>query len=187
MSSDPSITTFSGATPGALLDLFADEFAASLELLTSFRLDENDGAEVVEELPRYGDGDTVAVRLAVKGDFGVRVAYVQMPLPSALVIAGSLLMLPTADLLMATERDAPDSGEKHALMQVGHLVGAAFEALVQAKAGENTVSSFLGCQGVAAGEAPWVPDYDGAPYAIRKQMVAFEGVEPFEILIAIPV
>ncbi len=179
---------FRDSTATELLDLLAGEFAGSLELLTTFRLDEAvDDDQVVAELPTPYADTRVALRIGLKTSTAARLGFVSMPLPCSLVLAGSLLMLPMDELRRAGDRSAPDEAEKEALMEIGHLVGAAFNATLRTRFGKGIDVCFAGCQGVEGGSSPWVPGYAGEPLAIRKQLVAFGDLEPFEVLIVIPV
>lgn len=188
MSTATPSAVFGEVSTTELLDLVASEFAGSLELLTALRLEEAVAAdEIANELPRGGDEVRVALRIGIKGPGGPRLGFVSMPLACSLVLAGSLLMLPVDTLRASTERDAPDGMEKEAMMEIGHLLGSAFDTALRERFGEQIHSRFAGCQGVPGGESPWIPGYAGEPLAIRRQKIGVSDIDPFEILIAIPV
>lgn len=179
---------FGAATPSQLLDLIVDETAGSLSLLSDFSLADLGGAdEIVEDRPGADESVRIAFRYGFKSPKGVRMGYLQMPLDGALVLAGALLMLPTDALEAERQKDAPDEGHKEAIMEAGHLLGSAFHAALRKRHEASGEIKFFGCQGVAAGEAPWVSQYGGESFAVRRQNVAFATLDPFEVLIAIPV
>ncbi|MEL6428760.1 MAG: hypothetical protein AAFZ87_02105 [Planctomycetota bacterium] len=179
---------FSGATPGQLLDLIVDETAGSLSLLADFALDELAGDdEIVEDRPGADEGVRIAFRYGFKTPRGARMGFLQVPLDGALVLAGALLMLPTNEISEERSKDAPDEGHKEAIMEAGHLLASAFDAAVRKRCEANAEVQFFGCQGVGGGEAPWVASYAGEKLAVRRQNVSVAALDPFEVLIAVPI
>lgn len=188
MPTKPDNDFFGESTPGQLLDLLMDETAESLSLLTEFTLGELTGDDRIEdERPGADDGVRVALRFGYRTSRGVRMGFVQMPLDGALLLAGALLMRPTSELAAERGSDAPGEGHKVALMEVGELLGSAFDEALKDRHGAGSEVRFFGCQGVAAGEAPWVSDYAGQPFAVRRQNVSLSRLDPFEMLVAVPV
>ena len=179
---------FFGSTEATdLLDDLVDEAAGSLSLLSEFELGEPLAADAVEDhTPGGGDAIRISFRIAFTTGAGIRVGFLQMPLQDALVLAGSLMMLPTDDLRNARAKSAPDSGDKEAIMEVGALIGGSFAALLRKQFDDGVSAMFAGCQGVAAASAAWLPHYDGEPLAVRRHSVSFRSFEPFELLLAIP-
>jgi len=179
---------FGESTPGQLLDLLIEETAESLSLLTDVSLGELTGDDQIEdERPGADDGVRVALRFGYRTSRGVRMGFVQMPLDGALLLGGALLMRPTSELAAERGADAPGPGHKVALMEVGELLGAAFDEAIKDRHETASEVRFFGCQGVAAGEAPWVSDYAGQPFAVRRQNVSLSRLDPFEVVLAVPV
>ena len=178
---------FGKADTTELLDLLVDEAAGSLSLLSDFELGDVLTPDTVEhDLPGADDSTRIAFRMGFRTSRGVRAGFFQLPLRDALVLAGSLLMQPTSQLQAARGKIAPDEGDKEAIMEVGNLIGGAFDAVLGKRFEDEAHAIFAGCQGVAAGDPAWIPNYDGEPLAIRRQSVAFRSFEPFELLLAIP-
>lgn len=188
MSTTPDSGFFGESTPAQLLDLLIDETAEALSLLTDVALGERiDEDRIVDERPGADDAVRVALRFGYRTSRGVRMGFVQVPLDGALLLGGALLMRPTAELAEERSADAPTSGHKAALMEVGELLADAFEQALQGGHGPGSKVRFFGCQGVAAGEAPWVSDHAGQPLAVRRQNVSLSRLDPFEVLLAVPV
>lgn len=187
MTTDATSPFFGKADTTELLDLLIDEAAASLSLLSDFELGERVTDDAIEnDRPGTGESIRIAFRLGFKTRRGVRVGFFQMPLEDALVLAGSLLMLPTEELKSAPGKGEPDEGDKDAIMEVGNLIGGAFDSVLRKRFDDGTNAIFAGCQGVEAGHAAWVPHYEGEALAVRRQTVSFRSFEPFELLLAIP-
>lgn len=187
MSSEGQIGFFGKTQPTEVLDLLVDEVAGSLSLLIPFQLN---GAvvddEVVGDRPGADESVRVAIRFGFKTPRGVRMGFLQLPLDSALTLAGALLMMPTSELKESIRKQEPDEGEKEALMEAGELLGSAFQDLLKKRLTDETIVQFFGCQGVDEGRAPWVANYAGEPIAVRRHLVGFDGFEPFELMVAIP-
>ncbi len=187
MTTDATPSFFGKDDTTELLDLLIDEAAASLSLLSEFELGDLVADDAtLNDRPGGDDSIRIAFRLGFKTQHGVRVGFFQLPLEDALVLAGSLLMLPTEELKSARSKGAPDEGDKDAILEVGNLIGGAFDSVLRKRFDDQTNAIFAGCQGVEAGHAPWVPQYQGEALAVRRQSVSFRSFEPFELLLAIP-
>ena len=187
MTSDATPTFFGKSDTTELLDLLVDEAASSLSLLSEFELGEPVVGDAIEnDRPGGDESIRIAFRLGFKTKRGVRVGFFQIPLEDALVLSGSLLMLTTDELKAARGKGAPDDGDREAIMEVGGLIGGAFDSVLRKKFDDQASAIFAGCQGVAAGHAAWVPHYEGEALAVRRQSVSFRSFEPFELLLAIP-
>jgi len=181
-------TAFFGKTDTTeILDLLVDETGGSLSLLSDFSVREvSQEDEIVQDRPGEDETIRIAIRFGFKTPQGARVGFMQFPLSDALVLGGSLLMMPTEMIRAGMESQEPDEGQKEAIMEVGNLLSGAFDALLGKRLPDQTLVQFLGCQGVSPGNAPWVPGYTGESIAVRRQSVAFGDFEPFDLLIAIP-
>ena len=187
MAGDKTRAFFGKADTTELLDLLIDEAAGSLSLLSEFELGEPVANDTLEnDRPGADDSVRISFRVGFKTGRGVRVGFFQIPLDAALVLSGSLLMLPTDEIKVACTKDAPDDGDKEAIMEVGNLIGGAIDAVLRKRFDDEANAIFAGCQGVAAGHAAWVPHYEGEPLATRRHEVSFRSFEPFELLLAIP-
>ena len=187
MSREVQIGFFGKTQATEVLELLVDEVAGALSLLCPFQLSGPvTEDEVVEDRPGADGAVRIAIRYGFKTPRGVRMGFLQLPLDSALTLAGNLLMLPTAELQESIRKEEPDEGEKEALMEAGELLGSAFQDQLQKRLTDETIVQFFGCQGVAADQAPWVASYGGEPIAVRRHLVGFEGFEPFELMVAIP-
>ncbi len=187
MPSDSTPAFFGKANTTEVLALLIDEAAGSLSLLSEFELGAPMSADAVEnDRPGADDGVRIAFRIGFKTGRGVRVGSFQLPLDAALVLSGSLLMLPTEQIKLTYTKGEPDEGDKEAIMEAGNLIGGAFDAVLRKRFDDEAHAIFAGCQGVDAGEAPWVPHYAGEPLAVRRHSVSFRSFEPFELLLAIP-
>lgn len=178
---------FGKTTPTEILDMLVDETAGSLSLLSDFSvLGMTQDDEIVQDRPGEDESVRIAIRFGFKTPRGARVGFMQFPLADALVLGGELLMMPHDMIRDAMESDAPDEGQKEAIMEVGNLLGGAFDSLLAKRLSDQTLVRFLGCQGVPAGRAPWVPGYTGENIAVRRHSVSFGDFTPFDLLIAIP-
>ncbi|MEE2939469.1 MAG: hypothetical protein VX460_03690 [Planctomycetota bacterium] len=187
MSSEGQIGFFGKAQATEVLELLVEEVAGALSLLCSFHLiDPVTDDEVVEGRPGADGSVRIAIRFGFKTPRGVRMGFLQLPLDSALTLAGNLLMLPTAELRESIRKEEPDEGEMEALMEAGELLGRAFQELLQERLTDETTVQFFGCQGVGPEHAPWVACYGGEPIAVRRHLAGFDGFEPFELMVAIP-
>ncbi|MEC7232821.1 MAG: hypothetical protein VXZ39_02295 [Planctomycetota bacterium] len=187
MSSEGQIGFFGNTKATEVLELLVDEVAGALSLLCPFQLSGPvTDDEVVEDRPGADESVRIAIRYGFKTPRGVRMGFLQLPLDSALTLAGNLLMLPTAELKESIGKEGPDDGEKEALMEVGELLATAFQVRLRKRLADETVVQFFGCQGVESDHAPWVANYGGEPLAVRRHLAGFEGFEPFELMVAIP-
>ncbi len=178
---------FGKSDPTEVLDMLVDETAGSLSLLSDFSvLGMTHDDEIVFDRPGEDEGIRVAIRFGFKTPRGARVGFMQLPLADALVLGGELLMMPTESIRASMEAQEPDEGQKEAMMEVGNLLGGAFDSLLGKRLSDETLVRFLGCQGVAPGQAPWVPGYTGEKIAVRRHSVCFGDFAPFDLLIAIP-
>ncbi|MEM6675212.1 MAG: hypothetical protein AAF726_20355 [Planctomycetota bacterium] len=170
-----------------LLDGVVDAVAESLSTLLPFELGEAVGDDRVESgrLPS-GDAVRIAFRIGYRSRDVRRIGIVQMPLPAALVLAGSLVMAPAGEVRAHASRPAPDERDKAAILEAGRLLAGAIDEAVRDRVGRSTEATLIGCQGVAAGRAPWVPGYAGEPFAVRVQTMRIASFDPFEMTIAIP-
>lgn len=178
---------FGKTKPEDVLELLVDEVAGSLSLLSPFQLNgQVTEDEVVNDRPGADESVRIAIRFGFKTPRGARMGFLLIPLQDALALADQLLMLPLDQLREEMAKTEPHEGEKEALMEVGELLGNAFHQLLKKRLPDETKVKFLGCQGVAEGEAPWVSGYGGEPIAVRRHAVQFEGLDSFEMLVAIP-
>lgn len=178
---------FGKIAPTEVLDLLVDETAGSLSLLSDFSvLGMTQDDEIVQDRPGEDENIRIAIRFGFKTPRGARVGFMLFPLPDALVLGGELLMMPADVIRTAMESEEPDEGQKEAMMEVGNLLGGAFDGLLAKRLSDETLVRFLGCQGVAPGCAPWVPGYAGEDFAVRRHSVSFGEFPPFDLLIAIP-
>ncbi len=170
-----------------LLDLLIDEAAASLSLLAEFQLGEPSLEDVIEhDRPIWEDIHIVfRIGFAIKGRS--RMGIIGMTLPEALTLSGSLLMLPKDGVVVNRSKDAPDEGDKEAIMEAGNLIAGAFRATLSKRINGSVDVKFFGCQGVAPGEPPWISGFEAEPLAIRMHTASFADFEPFSIVMAIPV
>lgn len=179
---------FGASTPEQLLDLVMDETANSLSPFTEFSLgDMTVDDQIEEERPGAADDVRIAMRFGYRTSRGVRMGFVQVPLDGALLLGGALLMRPTSELAAERDAEAPGTGHRTALMEVGELIGKALDGALKSRHEPGAAVRFFGCQGVAAGEAAWVSGYEGQPFAVRRQNVSLSGLDPFEMLVAVPV
>lgn len=170
-----------------LLDLLIDEAAASLSLLAEFELGEPTLEDVIEhDRPVWEDIHIVfRIGFAIKGRS--RMGLIGMTLPEALTLSGALLMMPKDAVVENRSKDVPDEGDKEAIMEAGNLIAGAFRATLSKRINGTVDVQFFGCQGVAAGEAPWIAGFEAEPLAIRRHSASFASFEPFSIVMAIPV
>lgn len=184
---DSTADFFKSMEPSELLDLLIDETAGSLSLLSEFSLEGQDiDDEVVDDRPGASDIVRIALRFGFRTERGSRMGFLQVPLGDALVLAGSLLMLPTEELEAELEKEAPDEAQKEAIMEAGLLLGGAFDSVLKKRFSEQVDVAFFGCQGLDVGCAAWVSGYGGEPLAVRRQMASFGTFAPFELLLAVP-
>ncbi|MGD2016706.1 MAG: hypothetical protein PVJ89_01205 [Planctomycetota bacterium] len=170
-----------------LLDVVSEEFADTVGLVTPFSLEEPLLLDSLHPgLPGADDAVRVAFRLGFRTEKGARAGFLQVPLESALILAGGLQTLPADEVLAMSARKAPNAEDKAAIHEVGKIVGCAIEARVKAELDDGIDVIFAGCQGLAPGQAPELPGYGGEDFAVRWQQAGFPGFDAFELLIAIP-
>ncbi len=176
-----------GVETTELLDLLIDEAAASLSLLSEFQLGDPAVEDVVEhDRPVWEDIHIVfRIGFAIKGR--ARMGLIGMALPEALTLSGSLLMMPMDHVAENRAKSAPDEGDKEAIMEAGNLIAGAFRSTLSKRINGSVDVQFFGCQGVAAGEPPWISGFEAEALAIRLHSASFAGFEPFSIVMAIPV
>ncbi len=170
-----------------LLDLLIDEAAASLSLLSEFQLGDPVLEDVIEhDRPIWDDVHIVfRIGFAIKGR--ARMGLIGLTVPEALTLSGSLLMMPQDTVAENRTKAAPDEGDKEAIMEAGNLIAGAFRASLSKRINGSVDVQFFGCQGVAAGDAPWISGFESEPLAIRQHSASFANFEPFSIVMAIPV
>ncbi|MEM8711418.1 MAG: hypothetical protein AAGG01_10735 [Planctomycetota bacterium] len=173
--------------PTELLDLLVDEAAASLSLLSEFQLDDASESDVIEcEVPVWSDIQIVfRIGFSIKGF--QRMGLMAIDLPNALVLSGALLMMPTDAVQENRQKDAPDEGDKEAIMEAGNLIAGAFDGALTRRINGSVEIKFFGCQGVAAGDTPWISGYEGQALAVRRHDASFKGFDPFTVTLIIPV
>lgn len=170
-----------------LLDLLVDEGAASLSLLSEFQLGDPSDEDVIEcDRPVWDDVQIVfRMGFSIKGR--ARMGLMAIPLPEALTMSGSLLMLPREGVAENRAKDAPDEGDKEAIMEAGNLIAGAFNAALSKRIKGSVEVKFFGCQGVAASSPPWISGFEAEPLAIRRHSAAFSDFDYFDVVLAIPV
>lgn len=170
-----------------LLDLLVDEAAGSLALLSEFQLGDAVDEDVIEHDRPMWQEVQIVFRLGflIKGT--ARMGVMAMPLREALTMAGSLLMLPRDGVVQNREKSAPDEGDKEAIMEAGNLIAGAFDAVLSKRIHGTVEVKFFGCQGLAAGDMPWISGFEAEPLGIRRHSASFSGFDWFDFALAIPV
>lgn len=173
--------------PSELLDLLVDEAAASLSLLSDFQLGEPAEEDVIEhDRPVWEDIQVVfRIGFLIKGR--ARMGLIGISLPEALTLAGSLLMLPTDAVAENRVKDAPDEGDKEAIMEAGNLIAGAFDAVLSKRVNGSVEVKFFGCQGLEAGSPPWISGFGSEALGVRHHSASFANFDPFHMVLAIPV
>ena len=173
--------------PTELLDLLIDEAAASLALLSDFQLGEPVLADVIEhDRPVWEEVHIVfRIGFAIKGR--ARMGLLGLTLPEALTLSGFLLMLPTDSVAENRSKSEPNEGDKEAIMEAGNLIAGAFRASLSKRVNGSVDVQFFGCQGVAAGEPPWISGFEAEALAIRQHSASFAKFDTFSVVMAIPV
>ena len=170
-----------------ILDLLIDEAAASLSLLAEFELGEPVSEDVVEHDRPVWEDIQIVFRIGFAIHGRSRMGIIGITLPEALTLSGALLMMPSDAVRENRTKDAPDEGDKEAIMEAGNLIAGAFRATLSKRIHGSVDVQFFGCQGVAAGEPPWISGFQAEALAIRTHSASFAGFEPFTIVMAIPV
>jgi len=128
----------------------------------------------------------ISFKLGFEYDGDLLHGCILVPLPEALTLAGSLLMLPLSGIEEVRKEKAPDQASKDALMELGNFVGgAADEALRDSDFRGLRVFS-EGCQGVRAGVRPCLAGTEGTEYVVGRATTNIDDFPAFELLVLVP-
>jgi hypothetical protein len=109
-----------------------------------------------------------------------------VPLPEAVTMAGSLLMLSGEAIARRRAEPNLDLAAKDALLEIGSMVAAAAStALAESGVAGVTVRS-EGCQGVRADVRPAFPYEEGAELVVGRASACLPPFAPFEMLLLLP-
>ncbi|HRV80456.1 MAG TPA: hypothetical protein P5218_03420 [Planctomycetota bacterium] len=108
-----------------------------------------------------------------------------MPLPEAITLAGSLMMV-TDDVIEQCRAQATlDEPTKNAMLEVGNFIAGATEAAFRALEVPCKVS-FEGCQGVKADVRPRLLYSEGEEMVTSSAQVQLAGYGESEFLLLVP-
>jgi hypothetical protein len=109
-----------------------------------------------------------------------------VPLPEAVTMASSLLMLSGEAIARRRAESSLDLAAKDALLEIGCMIAASSSsALAEAGLAGVTVCS-EGCQGVRPDVRPAFPYVEGNELVVGRGSAALEPFAPFELLLLLP-
>lgn len=110
-----------------------------------------------------------------------------VPLPSAITLAGHLMMLPDDRINARRSYTKLDPGLKDALMEVGIFVGGATDAALRSLDVAVSRVKSEGCQGVRAHVRPAFRHVDGDALIVARAQMEIHMWPRFETLLMLPV
>lgn len=129
----------------------------------------------------------ISFKLAFERERGPRrFGALLVPLPEAVTMAGSLLMLPGEVIARRRASSSLDLAAKDALLEIGCMIAAACSgALAEVGVAGVSVRS-EGCQGVRPDVRPAFPYEEGSELVVGRASACIQPFAPFEMLLLLP-
>ena len=129
--------------------------ASDISLITEGAFTVGDSqVDEVASVPEGAGQIHISFRLRLEAGTEVGAACVLMPLPEAISLAGSLMMLSEEDVDRRRSANDLDPSTKDAIMEVGNMLASAAECSLIGMTGDGAQVRFEGCQGVRADTRP---------------------------------
>ncbi len=141
--------------------------------------------ETLDHRAAGADQIHISFRLSIEHEGAEYHGCLLVPLPDAVTLAGSLMML--ADDLIEESRSRTDlsPASKDAILEVGNFIGGASDAAFRALDLPARVT-FEGCQGVRADVRPALLYQEGDPLVTGRATVALAGFGESPFLLMLP-
>lgn len=180
----PEATT---ATQTEAVDEILHRIAGDLSMVADREVElTTTSVEVVETRPAGAGQIHVSFRFGLRqGDQRFH-GCLLVPLPDAIALACSLMMVPDDVLAESRGLQSLDGPTKDAMLEVGNFVTGAAEAALQAVGHGDVQGIFEGCQGVRADVRPALIYNEGEPLVFARASARLAGFEPSEVLLMLP-
>ena len=157
------------------LSMIADRELEIIEVVT----------EVVNERPAGMGQVHISFRLSLEAEGVTQHGCLLIPLPDAVTLAGSLMMLGDDMIADSRQREGLDPSCKDAVLEVGNFIGGASDAAFRALELKSRIT-FEGCQGVRADVRPAMIYTEGEELVVGRATVAMAGFGECQFLLMIP-
>lgn len=144
------------------------------------------GVEVCDARPA-GEGKIhISFRLGFRVGEERHHGCLVVPLPDAISLACSLMMVPEDTLVTSRTLTNLDETTKDAMLEVGNFVTGATECALRALGIDAVKVSFEGCQGVRADVRPALTYRDGDPLVVGRAQINLADFPADEVLLMVP-
>lgn len=109
-----------------------------------------------------------------------------VPLPDAISLACSLMMVPEDVLVSSRARTSLDDTTKDAMLEVGNFITGATECALRALGIDAVKVTFEGCQGVRADVRPALTYREGDPLLVGRAQLTLAEFPADEVLLMVP-
>lgn len=109
-----------------------------------------------------------------------------VPLPDAIALACSLMMVPEDVLVSSRTLTHLDETTKDAMLEVGNFITGATECALRALGIDAVKVSFEGCQGVRADVRPALTYREGDPLLVGRAQITLAEFPADEVVLMVP-